>query len=260
MYRPPGRHAFQRSVIAIAVAALHALAIWALVTGLAGRAVQQVVQQLNAVDLPLDRPSPSPTPTPSATPQPMPKLRDAARPAAAAAPEGRKASEVAVLPPVMVPLPELVPAAPVTGGGNGATGAGSGAGGAGNGSGSGTGGNRAGSGGGGVAVHARQIRGKLSRSDYPSDMRKAGIGGQVSIAVTIGISGRVDDCKVVRSSGVPRLDDMTCQLVRERYVFSPARDAAGRPTPDWVRETHVWWSGRKPVPAQVPPAPAPDGQ
>jgi protein TonB len=256
LYRSADRNAAQRLAAALAVAALHALAIWALATGLAGRAVQQVAQQLSAVDLPLDRPSPKPSPSP----KPMPKPREAARPAGAAAPEGHKAPDVVIAPPVMLPLPEVIPAAPVVGSGSGATGSGSGSGGAGNGNGSGTGGSGTGSGGGGVAVHARQIRGELSRSDYPSDLRKAGIGGQVSIAVTIGASGRVDDCKVVRGSGVPRLDEMTCQLVRERYVFTPARDAAGRPTPDWVHETHVWWSGHKPVPAQVPPAPVPEGQ
>jgi protein TonB len=249
VYQPFDQRSHQRAVTAVAVAVLHALAIWALVTGLAGRMTQVVVQRLDAVVIPLDKPSPRPTPSPTPTPA-------HSRHAAAAAPQGRKVPAAVVAPPVVIPTPQPIPAASMVGSGNAAAGAGSGAGGSGSGTGSGSGGTGTGAGdGGGVAVHARQTKGSLSRSDYPAELRKAGIGGAVSILVTIGPSGLVDACSVVRGSGVPQLDAMTCRLVQERYRFTPARNAAGNPTTDWVRETHIWWSGHKPVPDQVPPAP-----
>lgn len=253
MYQSFAQSPRQRAATVVAVAALHALAIWALVTGLGARVARQAVQQLNAIELPLDPPSPRPSPEPRPTTAPKP----ARAPAGAAAPEGRTAPAAQVAPPMPIVIVPPRPAAPVAGSGNGATGTGAGDGGTGSGTGNGTVGSGAGSGTGGVAVHARQIKGTLSRADYPAALRKAGIGGAVSILVTIGPTGLADACAIVRSSGVAELDAMTCALVRARYLFTPARDAAGRPTTDWVRETHVWWSGHKPVPAQVPPATPP---
>jgi len=255
VYRPFDERSHQRWIAVLAVAVLHAAVIWALITGLAGRVTQQVAQQLNAIEIPLDRPTPTPTPTPP-PPKPTTTREAPAKPAAASAPEGRKAPPVIQAPvPAIVILPQ-VPAAPQVASGSASAGSGTGAGGSGNGSGSGSAGNGSGGGGNGVALRARQIKGSLKRSDYPSELRKAGIGGEVSILVTIGTSGMVDSCAIVRGSGVAQLDEMTCRLVKERYQFKPARNASGQPVQDTIRETHFWWSGRRPPP--LPPPPIPD--
>ena len=44
--------------------------------------------------------------------------------------------------------------------------------------------------------------------------------------------GRATGCTVYTSSGVPQIDQATCQLVEARLRFAPARDSAGRPRVD----------------------------
>ncbi|MFN3434872.1 MAG: TonB family protein, partial [Sphingomonas sp.] len=50
------------------------------------------------------------------------------------------------------------------------------------------------------------MRGRIRDSDYPDDLGNAGIGGRVTVLYLVETNGRVSDCDVVGSSGVPRLD------------------------------------------------------
>ena len=129
-------------------------------------------------------------------------------------------------------------AAEVAGPGTGAGGQGDGFGGGGDGDGDGAGDPD--------ATPPRQIRGSIRDSDYPDDLSDAGIGGRVTVLFLVQTDGRVPECDVVGSSGVPRLDALTCRLIRERFRFRPSRDGKGRPVPALVRETHEWVFERLP--------------
>lgn len=129
-------------------------------------------------------------------------------------------------------------AAPVAGPGTGAGGRGDGFGGGGSGDGDGAGDPD--------ATPPRQIRGSIRDSDYPEDLADAGIGGRVTVLFVVERDGRVPECDVVGSSGVPRLDALTCRLIRERFRFRPSRDGKGRPVPSLVRESHEWVFERLP--------------
>jgi len=134
-------------------------------------------------------------------------------------------------------------AAPVAGPGTGSGGGGTGTGSGGAGRGTGSGGGAVNP---GVPVRrARWIRGDLSVADYPPHLRRAGIGGTVAVHMTVEPNGRVSRCSVAASSGNTELDRTTCRLVRERYVYEPARDAQGRPVRDFVGERHTWFTGRR---------------
>lgn len=85
-----------------------------------------------------------------------------------------------------------------------------------------------------------QIAGEILPSDYPKALGRSGIGGQVGIDFTVGVTGRVTRCRVTRSSGVRQLDDLTCHLIVERFRFRPATDSAGRPVEDEIEGVHVW--------------------
>ena len=226
---------------AAGVAAFHALLGYGLITGLALEMPAALGDPLKVFDIPQSPPPPieQVAPAPQAAPEPE---------GAAAPPnlESQAAPVVAPPPEVRLEVPPPVVAAPVPAQGNEASagaapvrGPGSGAGGEGTGLGSG----RSGSGtGGGGGVRARLLRGELSRSDYPRALKRAGIGGRVSLRLAVGADGRVTGCTVTGSSGNAELDETNCRLIRERYHFEPARDASGRAIPDVINESHVWWT------------------
>jgi protein TonB len=68
-----------------------------------------------------------------------------------------------------------------------------------------------------------------SYNDYPDEAADADEQGYVTISFTVGIDGRMTDCKVVRSSGYARLDAVPCKVLPKRARFKPAKDAMGAP-------------------------------
>lgn len=66
-------------------------------------------------------------------------------------------------------------------------------------------------------------------ADYPADARRAGKSGLVQFLLTVDIQGKVRNCKVIHSSGVPSLDEKTCSLMMQRAQFKPAHDEQGNP-------------------------------
>lgn len=68
-------------------------------------------------------------------------------------------------------------------------------------------------------------------SDYPPEalaQRKQGI---TDFRLRISATGRVEDCRVERSSGSAALDEATCRVITRRARFRPGINAAGRPVP-----------------------------
>lgn len=232
-----------------AAAAALTLALGALlVAGLAVRAHVATADD----GIALFRVAPDPPPPPEAIRAPQ---RDT-RPEGEAAPPNltSRATQV-VAPEPIVPLPLPPPPLPVaekaadgtqtTSGAADIPGPGTGAGGQGDGFGA--GGNGDGRGAGDPdATPPRWIRGDIRDSDYPEDLADAGIGGRVTVLYLVETNGRVSDCDVVGSSGVPRLDALTCRLIRERFRFRPSRSGAGKPVPALIRESHEWVFERLP--------------
>lgn len=160
-----------------------------------------------------------------------------------------QATEVAAPPPVL-PIPPVMPAAPTPAQGSDASsgaapvaGPGTGAGGVGNGTGSGGAGDGTGGGGG---TPFRLLKGDLYDRDYPEWAQDAGISGTVYFRVTIGVDGRVSECRVTRSIGNARLDDLTCRLIQKRFRFAPSRDARGKPYVDTMLGEQTWVNEDRP--------------
>lgn len=242
----------ERAVSALAVLLCHALIAYILITGLKLHFTPPETDALTVFDT-----RRAPPPPEEVVPPPKPATE---APGGGGSPPNLKA----VASPIVAPKPEVpvertspvvaaekpaegaarsAGAASVAGPGTGSGGSGTGTGG---GSGSGTG---AGSGGGtgsrGPAVRrARLVSGNLSLADDPPALRRAGIGGRVEVHMIVEPSGRVSRCLIARSSGSAELDAVTCRLVRQRYLFDPARDAQGRAVPDLVGESHLWTSRR----------------
>lgn len=147
------------------------------------------------------------------------------------------------------PVAAIVAVAPtVSPGGNSGYGTLTGSG-SGSGSGGGTGGQGTGDGDGGGGegeggTDLEWLSGEIRQSDYPRDALQAGIGGRVEFRFTVGITGRVTNCTINRSSGNAELDAATCRLVMQRFRYRPSTDAAGRPIQTEVEGDQVWSAHR----------------
>ena len=186
---------------------------------------------------PMKQPAPPPTPTPS-------KPAESA-PAAPPAPKAKAMPVAAPSPRIAIASP--TPAATVAGQGSQASagaalaGPGSGASGRGDGNGAGgTGDGGSGSGSGGETYPPVRVAGALSDRDYPRMVGRRGRGGTVAISFRVRDDGRVDSCRVIRSSGEEMLDELTCELVEMRFRYRPARDETGQPIDYLLRTSFTW--------------------
>lgn len=185
----------------VVVALLHVLVGYALVTGLAYEAVQQVVKKVTTVDIKKEEPKKEPPPPPkkAAAPPPIvappPKINVNVTPPPV---------QTVVTPPPAAPVvPIIAPPAPVPAA---------------------------------PRVQPKQPSPKgnpanwATTNDYPTRALREEREGTTSFRVTVGPDGRVTGCSVTSSSGSPDLDDATCANVTRRARFNPATDGEGQPT------------------------------
>ena len=69
--------------------------------------------------------------------------------------------------------------------------------------------------------------------DYPPESIRAQEQGVVQLQYFIQTDGIVGDCKLIESSGFPRLDDAACVMVR-KWQFKPATVLDGSPVAIWM--------------------------
>jgi protein TonB len=80
----------------------------------------------------------------------------------------------------------------------------------------------------------------MTIEDYPAEALRNGWEGDVRVDLTIGVAGRVTNCRVLQSSGHSVLDDATCRIFTARARFRPATDPSGKPIEDHF-QTHINW-------------------
>ena len=80
----------------------------------------------------------------------------------------------------------------------------------------------------------------IKDSDYPSAALRRDQSGIVGFVLLVNEAGRVADCTISQTSGVPSLDAQSCALLKERARFTPARSADGKPAKDAVTARIVW--------------------
>lgn len=90
-------------------------------------------------------------------------------------------------------------------------------------------------------VRARANLGSyFSTDDYPAAALRAEAEGRTSFTLAIGADGRVTNCTVTGSSGNSALDRATCQLLRGRARYTPARDQNRNPVSGQDRGSVTW--------------------
>lgn len=199
-------------------------------------------QQLIAVTLLKPPKAQHPRPkVPKRVPQRKPEAQQQSAPKTAPAPLGGSPGTAHARESLAVVAIVPIRAAPVPAPGGG-TGTGPAVG---SGSGGGTGGVGTGSGGGGGGTELEQIGGDIFPSDYPKRLGNAGIGGMVGVSFRVEVNGRASRCRVLRSSGMPELDTLTCRLIEQRFRFRPSTDSFGRPIADEVEYEHEWTVNRR---------------
>jgi len=80
----------------------------------------------------------------------------------------------------------------------------------------------------------------ITDGDYPVQALKELQGGIVAYSLSVDDAGAVVACSVARSSGAPGLDLATCDLLKVRAKFAPAKDAAGHSVASTYFGTVKW--------------------
>jgi len=74
----------------------------------------------------------------------------------------------------------------------------------------------------------------VTADDYPAVSIRLQEQGTVQVRYFVNTSGDVGDCQVTGSSGMARLDDAACRMVKARWKFRPAVVNDGTPIPVWL--------------------------
>jgi protein TonB len=85
------------------------------------------------------------------------------------------------------------------------------------------------------------LRTLFTADDYPASAQAAGAEGTAQAEITIGTDGRVIGCNITRSSGNSALDSATCNIIRRRAKYVPARDSNGQATTDTITTPPITW-------------------
>jgi protein TonB len=70
----------------------------------------------------------------------------------------------------------------------------------------------------------------IEKSDAPKSVRKLHVQGTLRFTLSIDPQGKIVDCVVDQSTGNIDLDAATCEALKRRGRFIPAKDADGMPT------------------------------
>jgi protein TonB len=185
--------------------------MYAIVTGLAYNVIKKAAEDLKTFDVeeqppPPEEPPPPPkdmpkVPPPPVTPPPLVRME--------APPPPIQTVTTPVIPPVAPPAPPMAPPAP----------------------------RKAQS-----ATSAKgDLRSLFSSDDYPASAVSAGAEGTARASLSIGTDGRVTGCSITQSTGNTALDAATCNILRRRAKFIPARDTNGNPTTDTISTPSIVW-------------------
>jgi len=85
------------------------------------------------------------------------------------------------------------------------------------------------------------LRSLFSADDYPASASAAEAQGTAQATLTISPSGQVVGCNLIRSTGNGALDSATCNILRRRAKFTPAKDSNGNATTDTITTPPIVW-------------------
>jgi len=93
---------------------------------------------------------------------------------------------------------------------------------------------------GAAAARAKNAADWIATEDYPPEAICHEWEGTTRIALTIDLSGHVEHCYLLESSGHAVLDRAACHAALEGALFQPAIDAQAKAIPSRVERTVTW--------------------
>jgi protein TonB len=106
----------------------------------------------------------------------------------------------------------------------------------------------------------------LTNNDYPMAAEMFHATGDVIFRVLVNADGSVRECRILRQTQIVEFGRVSCEIMRTRAHFEPARDAAGNPVPDYFDGHFIFTSPgpphnrRRPRPRPIrTPPPTPTG-
>jgi periplasmic protein TonB len=88
--------------------------------------------------------------------------------------------------------------------------------------------------GGDAVTPPRLLTPTLTGRDFPRELIRAWPrGAQVFVRVRVTREGGVSECIIDRGTGIAAIDSTVCNLVRQRFRYRPALNAAGQPVAGW---------------------------
>lgn len=202
----------------VVVALIHLALGYALVTGLAYNVIKQTAENLKVIDVeqpPPPAPPPPPpkdmpkVPPPPVSPPPLVRINTAPPPPIQTTPVVQPPP--VYIPPVAAAPPPPPPPPPPPHKTQSATSA------------------------------KGDLRTLFSADDYPASAQAANAEGTARASLTVGSDGRVVGCDITQSTGNSALDAATCNILRRRAKFVPARDSNGNPTTDTISTPSIVW-------------------
>lgn len=100
-----------------------------------------------------------------------------------------------------------------------------------------------------------QIEGGITDDDYPREAIRANQVGTTTAKFIVSTNGRVPVCEIENSSGWEALDQKTCEIIKDRFEYAPAKDRKGKPLAYALTQRVTWRMpvGDRPLP-EVKPA------
>ncbi|MEO8175964.1 MAG: hypothetical protein ABI626_04820 [Sphingomicrobium sp.] len=80
-------------------------------------------------------------------------------------------------------------------------------------------------------------------ADVPLELLRADEMKLVQFRITVTPAGKSQDCQIELSSGNPKIDAMTCSVIKRRAHFRPATDVNGNAAYGVYRAFITWWMG-----------------
>jgi Gram-negative bacterial TonB protein C-terminal len=100
------------------------------------------------------------------------------------------------------------------------------------------------------AKRAVMIAGSISNDDFPDAALNGGESGTVTARFVIDARGQVTSCTTNAQASLPSLSVQTCAILQQRFKFTPAQDAKGKPVSE-TRTQRVTW--QSPLPFRAIP-------
>lgn len=85
------------------------------------------------------------------------------------------------------------------------------------------------------------VRGVFTASDYPTKMIDQRQTGSLRTLLGVGIDGRVTSCRPISLVGHKMFGEVTCEILRKRARFVPAKDATGTAVPSFALSPPLHW-------------------